>query len=208
MIIVLNDVNGADRRMRVTREQVQENRRRILEAAGRLFRERGFSAVTVAEVMEAAGLTHGGFYGHFASKEDLAAQALAQALAPAPREPGTAPDLAGFVAAYLSAAHRDRPGSGCALAALGSEAARQPAPVRRAFTEGLEARLARMQDAMQGLSGGRPGGGARGDLAARRRPGARPGGGRSRPVRRDPGGGANGPRRSLSQVGRILVTLA
>lgn len=134
--------------MRVTREQFQENRRRILDAAGRLFREKGFSAVTVAEVMEAAGLTHGGFYGHFASKEDLAAQALAQALAPAPREPGTAPDLAGFVVAYLSAAHRDRPGTGCALAALGSEAARQPAPVRRAFTEGLEARLARMQEAL------------------------------------------------------------
>lgn len=138
--------------MRVTREQVRENRRRILEAAGRLFRERGFAAVTVAEVMAAAGMTHGGFYGHFASKEDLAAQALAQALAPAPREdtsrePGTAPDLAGFVAGYLSAAHRDRPGTGCALAALGSEAARQPAPVRRAFTEGLEARLARMQEA-------------------------------------------------------------
>ncbi|MGX7709038.1 TetR/AcrR family transcriptional regulator [Methylobacterium sp. Gmos1] len=139
--------------MRVTREQFQENRRRILEAAGRLFREKGFSAVTVAEVMEAAGLTHGGFYGHFASKEDLAAQALAQALAPSPREAGTGPDghrpdLAGFVAAYLSAAHRDRPGSGCALAALGGEAARQPAPVRRAFTEGLEARLARMQEAL------------------------------------------------------------
>ncbi|SFV09741.1 transcriptional regulator, TetR family [Methylobacterium sp. 174MFSha1.1] len=134
--------------MRVTREQFQENRRRILEAAGRLFREKGFSAVTVAEVMEAAGLTHGGFYGHFASKEDLAAQALGQALTPAPREPGTAPDLAAFVAAYLSAAHRDRPGTGCALAALGSETARQPAPVRRAFTEGLEARLARMQEAL------------------------------------------------------------
>lgn len=58
--------------------------------------------------------------------------------------------MAGFVAAYLSASHRDRPGSGCALAALGSEAARQPAPVRRAFTEGLEARLARMQEAMRG----------------------------------------------------------
>lgn len=134
--------------MRVTREQFRENRRRILDAAGRLFREKGFSTVTVAEVMEAAGLTHGGFYGHFASKEDLAAQALAGALTPAPREPGAAPDLAGFVAAYLSAAHRDRPGTGCALAALGSEAARQPAPVRRAFTEGLEARLARMQEAL------------------------------------------------------------
>ncbi|TNC09687.1 TetR family transcriptional regulator, partial [Methylobacterium terricola] len=121
--------------MRVTREQFQENRRRILDAAGRLFREKGFAAVTVAEVMEAAGLTHGGFYGHFASKEDLAAQALAGALAPAPREPGAAPDLAGFVAAYLSAAHRDRPGAGCALAALGSEAVDRPVgPTLRRLT--------------------------------------------------------------------------
>ena len=66
--------------MKVTREQVVENRRKILEAAGRLFREKGFEAVSVAEVMNAAGLTHGGFYGHFQSKDDLIAQTLEHVL--------------------------------------------------------------------------------------------------------------------------------
>jgi TetR/AcrR family transcriptional repressor of nem operon len=66
--------------MRVTREQMAENRRKILESAGKLFRAKGFDAVTVAEVMQAAGLTHGGFYGHFKSKDDLIAETLAEAL--------------------------------------------------------------------------------------------------------------------------------
>src|SRR5262245_19371914 len=67
--------------MKVTREQVAENRQKILEAASRLFRDRGYDGVTVAEVMGAAGLTHGGFYGHFASKDELIAETLAVALA-------------------------------------------------------------------------------------------------------------------------------
>ena len=67
--------------MKVSREQVAENRRRILDAASRLFRGNGFEAVTVAEVMKAAGLTHGGFYGYFKSKDDLIAETLAHALA-------------------------------------------------------------------------------------------------------------------------------
>jgi TetR/AcrR family transcriptional regulator, transcriptional repressor for nem operon len=66
--------------MRVSNEQVMENRRTILDAAGRLFRERGFEAVTVAEIMKAAGLTHGGFYGYFESKDELIVEALAEAL--------------------------------------------------------------------------------------------------------------------------------
>ena len=61
--------------MRVSREQFLENREKILAAAARLFRERGFDEVGVADVMQAAGLTHGGFYGHFKSKDDLIAQA-------------------------------------------------------------------------------------------------------------------------------------
>ncbi|HEY4835185.1 MAG TPA: TetR family transcriptional regulator, partial [Bradyrhizobium sp.] len=59
--------------MKVSREQVALNRQRIVGAAGRLFREKGFDGIGVADIMQAAGLTHGGFYGHFASKEDLAA---------------------------------------------------------------------------------------------------------------------------------------
>jgi TetR/AcrR family transcriptional regulator, transcriptional repressor for nem operon len=67
--------------MRVSRERAAENRDRIVDAAGRLFRERGLDGIGVANLMKAAGLTHGGFYGHFASKEDLEVQACARALA-------------------------------------------------------------------------------------------------------------------------------
>ena len=59
--------------MRVTREQAAANREKILDVAGRLFRERGFDGIGLADIMKRAGLTHGGFYGHFASKDDLAA---------------------------------------------------------------------------------------------------------------------------------------
>ena len=65
--------------MRVSREQMAENRERILDTAATLFRERGFDRVGVADVMKAVGLTHGGFYGHFSSKDDLVAQALGRA---------------------------------------------------------------------------------------------------------------------------------
>ncbi|MDU3715803.1 MAG: TetR/AcrR family transcriptional regulator [Klebsiella michiganensis] len=64
--------------MRVSRKQVEENKQTILTAAGRLFRERGFDAVTVTDIMKSAGLTHGGFYGYFKSKDDLIAQTLAE----------------------------------------------------------------------------------------------------------------------------------
>ena len=67
--------------MRVSREQAAENRDRIIDVAGRLFRERGFDGIGVANLMKAAGLTHGGFYGHFESKEDLEVQACARVLA-------------------------------------------------------------------------------------------------------------------------------
>ena len=66
--------------MKVTREQAAENRERIIKTAARLFRERGFDGIGVADLMKSAGLTHGGFYGHFSSKEDLAAEAVAHAL--------------------------------------------------------------------------------------------------------------------------------
>ena len=67
--------------MKVTREQAAQNRERIVEAAAQLFRERGFDGIGVADLMKEAGLTHGGFYGQFSSKEDLIAEASARALA-------------------------------------------------------------------------------------------------------------------------------
>jgi TetR/AcrR family transcriptional repressor of nem operon len=130
--------------MKVSRQQMAANRERLLEIAARLFRERGFEGVSVAEVMQQAGLTHGGFYGHFASKEALAAEAATHALAQtssrwkATLEDSGADGLTRIVDAYLSQRHRDHPGAGCAIAALGPELARQADPVRNAFASELE----------------------------------------------------------------------
>ncbi|HJU70477.1 MAG TPA: TetR/AcrR family transcriptional regulator [Paucimonas sp.] len=129
--------------MRVSRAEAAQNRERIIEVAARQFREHGFDGIGVAELMKSAGLTHGGFYGHFASKEDLMAQACARALEGsldamrqvAERDGGNA--LSVIASAYLSPLHRDRPGEGCMLAALGAEAARHGSPVRNAFTQGV-----------------------------------------------------------------------
>lgn len=129
--------------MKVSREQMGENRRRILDAAGRLFRDRGFEAVTVAEVMREAGLTHGGFYGHFRSKDDLIAAALAELVVAS--EPGPLA-LPAFATRYLSPAHRDDPASGCPVAALASDTIRQAPEARAAMTEGLRRQIARLTD--------------------------------------------------------------
>ena len=79
-VVKPNKQAEGSRHMKVSREQAAENRARVIEVAGRLFRERGFDGVGVADIMKGAGLTHGGFYGQFASKDDLAAQACAQTL--------------------------------------------------------------------------------------------------------------------------------
>jgi TetR/AcrR family transcriptional repressor of nem operon len=127
--------------MRVSREQVAENRRTILEAASRLFRERGFEAVTVAEVMQAAGLTHGGFYGYFASKEALIADALADVLSKRPEPSG---DLASYAAGYLSRSHRDNRAAGCPTAALAAETVRLTGGARTEMTMGLKRQIERL----------------------------------------------------------------
>src|SRR5260221_14448270 len=96
--------------MRVSRQKAAENRERIIDAAGALFREHGFDGIGVADIMKAAGLTHGGFYGHFESKDDLAAEACTAALS---REWGKEAvkrskggGLEAIVKAYLSPQHR------------------------------------------------------------------------------------------------------
>lgn len=108
--------------MRVSRERVAESWRKILEAASQLFRARGFDAVTIADVMQAAGLTHGAFYGHFHSKDDLIAQTLADALA---GQAGGSLDLARYASRYLTPEHRDDLSGGCPTAGLGAETIRQ-----------------------------------------------------------------------------------
>jgi TetR/AcrR family transcriptional repressor of nem operon len=124
--------------MKVSRERVLESRKLILEAAGRLFRERGFASVTVSEVMKAAGLTHGGFYGYFKSKEDLIAQSLADLLERADIPPG---EIGTIARQYLSPDHRDNWGLGCPVAALAPETIRSGSSARAEMTAGLERRI-------------------------------------------------------------------
>ncbi len=128
--------------MKVTKAQVQANRARIVETASRLFRERGYDGVGVADLMAAAGLTHGGFYKHFSSKADLMAESAACSIAQA-LDKLEGVDDAARVAYYLSREHRDAPGDGCTMAALCADAARQSDAVKAAFAEGLERRLSR-----------------------------------------------------------------
>ncbi|TCQ99095.1 TetR/AcrR family transcriptional regulator [Neorhizobium sp. JUb45] len=137
--------------MKVSREQMAENRLRILDSASRLFREQGFEAVTIADVMKDAGLTHGGFYGHFRSKDDLIARALERTLG---TSTGTNFDLGVYIDSYLSRQHRDNPGRGCPTAGLAAETRHQAADVRAAMTEGISAQIERMSRELEGLSDG------------------------------------------------------
>lgn len=130
--------------MKVTKAQSQENRARIVETASALFRERGYDGVSVADLMLAAGLTHGGFYKHFDSKAGLMAEATAHGLE-AKMQDYQGVDMRGFVNGYLSRAHRDDRGDGCTLAALCGDAARQPPAVQAAFESGISSMLAAVE---------------------------------------------------------------
>jgi len=144
--------------MRVSREKAAENRERIIDAAGTLFRARGFAGIGVADIMKAAELTHGGFYGHFASKDDLAAQAsrrsLVRAAAKWERIAAASPRkaYAALLANYLTPTHRDDPARGCAFASLSNDAARGGKAVRAAFAEGLQPFLGVLAQSIQGRS--------------------------------------------------------
>jgi TetR/AcrR family transcriptional regulator, transcriptional repressor for nem operon len=145
--------------MRVSREQADKNREHVIDVASRLFRERGFEGIGVADLMKEAGLTHGGFYGQFKSKEDLKVQASRHALsrnkdrwakviAETPSE-----KLAALARFYLSDAHRDRRGEGCALAALGGDAPRYGPELQAAFKDGIEGYLELLDGIMCASSG-------------------------------------------------------
>ncbi len=147
--------------MRGTREQVAEKRRLIVETASRLFRIHGFDGVTIAEIMQEAGLTHGGFYGHFASKAALAAEASRFGFERSTdrwaglRSRG--PDAFGaIVDHYLSLAHVDRPGEGCVTPALCADAGRAGDPgLAETFARGIEAMSAELAAALPGTDGAR-----------------------------------------------------
>jgi len=127
--------------MKVTKAQAQANRAHVVETASTLFRERGYDGVGVADLMAAAGFTHGGFYKHFRSKADLMAESAACGIAQtAALTAGV--DISKFVRLYLSREHRDARATGCTMAALGGDASRQPEAVRATFAAGIESLLA------------------------------------------------------------------
>ncbi len=130
--------------MRYPAKETAEKHDRIIKEASRLFRERGFENVSVAEVMKAAGLTHGAFYAHFGSKEELQAAAVAygQKFSPdrVPRA-NTRRDVKSYADRYLSPWHRDHPGEGCTLAALAQEVARSKPELKAAFERRFEGGL-------------------------------------------------------------------
>ncbi len=128
-------------RVRVSKQQAEENHQQILRAAARLFRERGISATGVDAITKDAGLTHGGLYSQFGSKEAIAIEAIRFAAGRGKRvweraaqRRGGKQAFAEIAAGYLSREHRDAPGKGCVVAALGPDVARQPHAVREAFT--------------------------------------------------------------------------
>ncbi|KQS75397.1 hypothetical protein ASG25_08475 [Rhizobium sp. Leaf384] len=137
--------------MKVTKEKAEENRQQVIESSSRLFREKGFDGVGVNTLMQAAGLTHGGFYKQFESKDDLIAQATAAALAQSTQRMSSligdeAPDaLKKAVRFYLSDQHRDGVSQGCAFAALAPDAARHGPKVRRVMQRGVEDQIALLQ---------------------------------------------------------------
>src|SRR5260370_119929 len=129
--------------MRVSRDKAAENRERIVDTASRLFREKGFEGVGVDAIMNGAGLTHGGFYGHFDSKDDLAAEAVTSALERSAEKQSRYTNLTDLVSEYLSEAHSADRANGCAVAALGADLARQRDDVRRGLTAYVRGRLDR-----------------------------------------------------------------
>ena len=135
--------------MRLTREQAEQNRRLIVETASRMFRLQGVETVAVADVMKESGFTHGGFYNHFKSKDDLVTEAVASAFDHAAKNlsediaSGSDPQKAlnAILANYLSPAHRDTSTGGCPATAFPVDSARSGKDVQAAFADGIEAYL-------------------------------------------------------------------
>lgn len=149
---------------RVSRQQAIANRHKIVSASCRLFRERGFAGVSVLELTAAAGMTHGGFYGHFESKESLEVEALHAAfdesvgflrtLTERSKDPALA--FSEIAACFLSTQARSDPGSACPTASLAIDVARTPlgSAVRSAYECGLEKLLALIVSTQSRCSGG------------------------------------------------------
>jgi TetR/AcrR family transcriptional regulator, transcriptional repressor for nem operon len=139
--------------MRYSKEHKQETHARIVKKASIRLREKGAHGIGVADLMKEAGLTHGGFYAHFDSREALVIEAFAYAMDRSTERwrkmaEQTPPDkrLAAIVESYLTPLHRDDPGHGCAVPTLGAEIARESVKTRKAFSAKLEQMIDMMAD--------------------------------------------------------------
>ncbi|MFK4822649.1 TetR/AcrR family transcriptional regulator [Ochrobactrum quorumnocens] len=147
--------------MRVSRAQAEENRETVINVASRLFRKHGFDGIGLKDLMKGAGLTQGGFYKQFASKDNLAALASRRAMESATRRWSTAAanssdPLEAVIAFYLSSDHRGEKAEGCPLVALGSDATRQSEEVRRPFEDGIRAHFEVLDELMEDSKGSDP----------------------------------------------------
>jgi TetR/AcrR family transcriptional repressor of nem operon len=140
--------------MRMSREATAQSRERIVGAAAKMVRERGVEATSIADVMEAAGMTNGGFYRHFRSKEELIAAAIRAAFDEIAdrfdrrlRQNGAAASVEAYVDEYLSMYHVEHPGRGCPVAAIGADAGRCRGAFAEEFVAGAERLIGRLSDA-------------------------------------------------------------
>lgn len=137
--------------MKVTKDKAAENHRALVRAAGKLIRRHGINGVGVADIGKAAGLTHGAVYARFASKEALAAEALAEANERSLAHMiacNAAPTIGDYLDLFINKRHRDGLATGCAMAASGSEVARAGKSVSRSFSEGFDRMALAIQDVL------------------------------------------------------------
>jgi TetR/AcrR family transcriptional repressor of nem operon len=146
--------------MRITRQQADENRTRVVETAAALFREKGFDGVSIADLMRAADMTHGGFYNHFGSKDDLEMAACAhvfgksvgalEAIADIAEPPRRKKALDAYKRRYVSKKGRDATAARCPMVAFAGDVSRQSAPVQEEYAAGLHRYLNAFARALSG----------------------------------------------------------
>jgi TetR/AcrR family transcriptional regulator, transcriptional repressor for nem operon len=147
------------RAMRMSRQATAQSKARILSAASKMVRERGIDATSVSDVMEAAGMTNGGFYRHFGSKDEMIAMAIRAACDEVAdrfdrrlRQDGTAAAIKAYVEEYLSEGHVEHPGQGCPVAAVGTDAGRCRGVFANEFSAGAEKLIERVSAGSGGKS--------------------------------------------------------
>jgi TetR/AcrR family transcriptional repressor of nem operon len=153
----MRPIDGRDLAMKVSKEVMAEHKEQIIAAAARRYRERGFDGISVADLMKEVGLTHGGFYRHFSSKDELIALSALRAVSDTMAEwrkiadDATGDRLEAVVHYYLSLRHHDNPETGCLAAALGCELSRLPFSVKDVVTYGER----QMIDFLSGIAPGK-----------------------------------------------------